>query len=719
MVMGVKGDLKEEIYNVVNENVRALERLFPSAVKDGQVDFQALKEELGQFEEVGPEKYGLTWSGKQNAKKIAQQDISGKTLKYVPEDSKNPDTTENLYIEGDNLEVLKLLRQNYYGAIKMIYIDPPYNTGNDFIYNDNFSMDKSQSDIEEGDVSEIGERYTVNSKSSNRYHAKWLNMMYPRLKVAKDLLTEDGVIFISIDDKELTNMKKICDEIFGENNFINNIAIKMSEVSGNKMAHSSKKLPKIKEYLLVYKKNEINLKKIKMRKNEWDNEYNIFLENFTLEDKKIITEISEKDNRSKIDVEIIDKILSKIETKPLSKKISELQIQNKNELQWKIENSYRICRTASSNTVKKLADEKRQVNKNKFFSVLSTKENLVYIVKADYSYESNSPRVQVLFADDNLEIGLSDMWIDINTTGLEFEGDVDYKNGKKPLKLINRILELTTDKGDIILDFFAGSSTTAESVIRNNCISGGEKKFIIVQYPELLDESLKVAVGDSKKDIIKSIKFLDSIKKPRILSEIGKERIRRAGEKIKEENKDKEGIENLDIGFKVFKVDDTNIRWNYENEDLKTLSNIAIKDKEEQTSFEQIAATEIELDLDEVISPKDRLDFMPGTKDIDVVYEILLRQRDIPLSSKVELLEDIGKRTYIFADSYVVCLETEITEELIEKLAAINPLPIKYILRDSAFGDDIELKDESYRRLQALIERNTGESKKAYTVEFI
>ena len=311
------------------------------------------------------------------------------------------------------------------------------------------------------------------------------------------------------------------------------------------------------------------------------------------------------------------------------------------------------------------------------------------------------------------------MWIDINTTGLEFEGDVDYKNGKKPLKLINRILELTTDKGDIILDFFAGSSTTAESVIRNNCISGGEKKFIIVQYPELLDESLKVAVGDSKKDIIKSIKFLDSIKKPRILSEIGKERIRRAGEKIKEENKDKEGIENLDIGFKVFKVDDTNIRWNYENEDLKTLSNIAIKDKEEQTSFEQIAATEIELDLDEVISPKDRLDFMPGTKDIDVVYEILLRQRDIPLSSKVELLEDIGKRTYIFADSYVVCLETKITEELIEKLSAINPLPIKYILRDSAFGDDIELKDLSYRRLQAFIERNTGESKKSYTIEFI
>ena len=142
MNLGVKGDLKQEIFNEVNENVRALERLFPSAVKDGQVDFEALKEELGQFEEVGPEKYGLTWSGKQNAKKLAQQDIIGKTLKYIPEDSKNPETTENLYIEGDNLQVLKLLRQNYYGAIKMIYIDPPYNLDGDFIYNDNFKINK-------------------------------------------------------------------------------------------------------------------------------------------------------------------------------------------------------------------------------------------------------------------------------------------------------------------------------------------------------------------------------------------------------------------------------------------------------------------------------------------------------------------------------------------------------------------------------------------------
>ena len=183
---------------------------------------------------------------------------------------------------------------------------------------------------------------------------------------------------------------------------------------------------------------------------------------------------------------------------------------------------------------------------------------------------------------------------------------------------------------------------------------------------------------------------------------------------IKKENKDKEGIDDLDIGFKVFRVGDTNIRWNYQNENLKSLNyKITNGDEEVQTTFNVIANTCND------ISDKDKLDFMPGTKDIDIVYEILLRQRDVPLSAKVELLDYIGKRTYIFADSFVVCLEENIIKEMIEKLAAINPLPIKYVFRDSAFGDDIALKDETYRRLNLLIESKTGDRKKAYTIEFI
>lgn len=207
------------INDIVGDNVKKLAQLFPAAVKDGEVDFEVLKEELGQFTEVGSEKYELTWAGKKNAKKIAQEDVVGRTLKFIPEDSKNADTTENLYIEGDNLEVLKMLRQNYYGAIKMIYIDPPYNTGNDFIYNDTFKMDTDEINENDENIGWLGERFSINSDTQSRYHANWLNMMYPRLRLAKDLLSDDGIIFISIDDYERDNLVEVCNEIFGNTSF--------------------------------------------------------------------------------------------------------------------------------------------------------------------------------------------------------------------------------------------------------------------------------------------------------------------------------------------------------------------------------------------------------------------------------------------------------------------------------------------------------------------
>ncbi len=212
----------QKLYNPISENLRKLAALFPSAVKDGELDIKALREELGNFAEIQPgdEKYELNWAGKQAAKKKAVEPLLGKTLKYVEEESKNPETTENIYIEGDSLEALKLLRQNYYGAIKMIYIDPPYNTGKDFVYKDNFKANAEESDEAEGARSSSGERLIKNEKSSNRFHANWLDMIYPRLKLAKDLMMDDGVIFISIDDNEVSNAKKILDEIFGEENSI-------------------------------------------------------------------------------------------------------------------------------------------------------------------------------------------------------------------------------------------------------------------------------------------------------------------------------------------------------------------------------------------------------------------------------------------------------------------------------------------------------------------
>ena len=676
MSLGVKGDLKQEIFNEVNENVRALERLFPSAVKDGQVDFEALKEELGNFEEVGPEKYELTWSGKQNAKKIAQQDIVGKTLKYIPKDSKNPKTTENLYIEGDNLEVLKLLRQNYYGAIKMIYIDPPYNTGNDFVYNDNYKMNKYKSDQEEGNISDLGERYTVNSKSSNKYHANWLNMIYSRLKVAKDLLSEDGVIFASIDDNELNNLKKIFDEIFDESNFIAQLNI----ITGANQAGEGVKIQKNVEYCLVYCKNCEKLILNRVDKTE-EVLRNLNDAPTPLETRQDMGYSIYYNDKTGDILPIKDYIKEKIyinNEKDVYKDNIEL-----------IENGYTPIRPGMRN--KKLHRWRWGMD------TFRERINEVVIVKKDKKYG-------VYFKQQGFNPAKNILKFSGGTNEVKdlFEGRklFDYP---KSISFIKYIISICTTENSIILDFFSGSATTAHAVMKINSEDLGRRKFIMVQLPEETDEKSEAYKAGYEN-----------------ICQIGRKRIDKAGDKITEENKDKEGIEDLDIGFKVFRVGDTNIRWNYEKEDLKTLSNeVTIRSSEEQTTFDFIAATNNQVNLDETVSAKDRLDFMPGFKDIDIVYEILLRQRDIPLSAKVELLEDIGKRTYIFADSYLVCLEEDITVELIEKLAELNPLPIKFILRDSAFGDDIALKDEAYRRLKALIERNSGESKKTYTVEFI
>ena len=251
--------------------------------------------------------------------------------------------------------------------------------------------------------------------------------------------------------------------------------------------------------------------------------------------------------------------------------------------------------------------------------------------------------------------------------------DKSYFDYPKPVELVKRCMQLYTDDNSVILDFFSGSATTAQAVMQLNAETKGNRKFILIQLPEETDK--------------KSIAYNDGYKN---ICEIGKERIRRAGENIKKENPDA----NIDIGFKVFRVADTNIKWN-------SLINMG------------------QIDLSQVENTPDLVDFMPGANDIDIVYELMLRQRDVVLSESLELLSDIGNRTYLYAGSYLVCLETEITVEIVNKLAEIDPLPVKFIFRDSAFKDDIALKDETFRRLKALIEKNAGNSKVTYTVEFI
>lgn len=675
--------IKEEIFNKKNENLKKLEQLFPSVVKDGQVDFMALKEELGEFEEVGNEKYGLNWTGKQQAKKVAQEDIINKTLKYVPEDSKNADTTENLYIEGDNLEVLKLLRQNYYNAIKMIYIDPPYNTGNDFIYNDDYSMSSEESDIQEGNISELDERYTINQKSSNKFHAKWLDMMYPRLKVAKDLLTDDGIVAISIDDNEQANLVNICNEIFGEENFLNCIVVKMSTASGVKLSHRHSKILKTKEYIVVYCKNKkmININPQYIRKNKWDDYYEFYLDNTS-------------ENIKDWKVHRLKEYLQSIG-------INNIDMEDKDFRNFYYENSDRIWQRGRHQGIPEDIFKKSNLNRDKVYEYFDANGKKQYCYRGRrMAFLSNVMHNCILSNGSNIkDIGtlICDFWENISTAALFSEGGVEFPNGKKPLYLLEILINMFSNDTDIILDFFAGSASTAEAVIRGNMENKKNRKFIMVQLDDNLEKSIKSVSGDSKKQMNEMIKFLDSINKKHYLSEIGKERLRIAGENLVKENKDKEGIENLDIGFKVFKVGDTNLRWNnYNNMDVNQIS------------------------LEEgKMSDKDKIDFMPGTKDIDVVYEILLRQRDIPLSSKVQKLSEIGDRTYIFAEGFVVCLEENITEDLINKLVALNPLPVKFYFRDSAFNDDIDLKDYSIRELEALVAKNTGDDNNSYAVEFI
>ena len=661
--------IKKDINNVVNDNLKALEQLFPSAVKDGQLDIKALKEELGDFEEVGNERYELNWAGKQNAKKIVQQGIGNKTLKFVAKDSKNADTTENIYIEGDNLEVLKLLRQNYYNSIKMIYIDPPYNTGNDFVYNDTFKMDKEESDKAEGIISENNEKLQKNQKSTNRYHANWLNMMYPRLKLARDLLTDDGVIFIHIDENEVCNLQKLCYEIFNKDNEVGTIIWDKRNPKGETFGIAYQH-----EYILVFCKNKGEFSKGNFSKNKENATKMLKIVENLMKKYSVVTEEMRKEfknwiNKNNKDLSGGEKAYNLIDD---------------------FGNIYRLVSMAAPDKPEKrshrplihpITKKECPVPEKGWRFTDETMDRLISETKIVFGKDETTQPGQKYYLKENMKESVSSV--------LYYGGNDKVLGGifenPKPVNVSKKIIN-TLCKGDkdIILDFFSGSATTAHAVIQLNSEDNGNRKYIMVQLPETTDE--------------KSEAFKAGYKN---IAEIGKERIRRAGEKIKQEIEEYNSNLKLgeepkkvpDIGFKVFKVDDTNIKW-YDLENFN---------EESQYSFDD----------------PDSLDFVLGSNDIDIVYEIMLRQNDVPLSESLEVLTDIGNRTYLYASTYLICLETEITEEMVEKLASLEPLPIKFVFRDSAFKDNISLKDETFRKLRSLIERNSGESKVSYRVEFI
>ena len=650
--------VSRQINDIVGDNVKKLAQLFPSAVKDGEVDFEALKEELGQFEEVGSEKYELTWAGKADAKRTAREDIVGRTLKYIPERSFDSDLTSNLYIEGENLEVLKLLRQNYYGAAKMIYIDPPYNTGNDFVYRDTNVMEEKEAEIAEGNIDSFGNRFTVNMRSHNRFHANWLTNMYTRLSVAKDILRNDGIIFISIDDNEVFNLKKICDEVFGDNNFLACFP-RVTKKAGK----TTDAIAKNHDYILAYA-NETPL---------------IYLPQHTDEGFKFSDEYESKRGKYKLNQTLDYDSLSysasldypiEIEGETLypgqsyekymeRKKGKHARADwawrwSKDLFEWGYKNGFIVLKKYDgySRIYTKTYQNCKIVKKGSSFDI-----EYMERTKAISSLEF----VENEFSNDNSKKNLLQI----------FKTKVfDYS---KPVSLIKKLVQYTTTDGDLIIDFFSGSGTTAQAVMEQNLEDGGDRRFILVQAMEKCAEN-----SDARKAGYNTI------------NEIGEDRIFRVAERIRRENPNTE----LDTGLKVFRVEDTNIKWN-------SLMDMG------------------QIDMKQLEYTPDLVDFMPDAKDVDVVYELMLRQRDVALSETLEKLSDIGGRTYLYASSYLICLETRITEELVSKLAEIDPLPIKFIFRDSAFKDNIALKDETFRRLKALIEKNARTNRPTYTVEFI
>lgn len=591
--------LKMHSLNKIDENISKIATLFPNCVTETKddngeithkIDFDILKQELStSIVEGREERYQFTWPDKKQAILTANAPIN-KTLRPCREESVNFDTTENLYIEGDNLEVLKLLQETYLGKIKMIYIDPPYNTGNDFVYEDDFAQNAEDYIANSGQYDEEGNRLVHNTESNGRFHTDWLNMMYPRLKLARDLLTDDGVIFISIDDNEVDNLKKICDEVFGIQNFIAQIAWKRKK----EISNDSKNVAIQGEYILLYSKSQI----------------------YTLSLEPLSKEYLEKSYNEPTK----DFPLGKWRPVPLtvSKGLTGGGY------------TYSIITPSGKEHTRLWAYPEKSYNK-------LLEDKLIYFGK-----DGAAVPQRVMYAKDSKGQPTSNYWDNVgsNKEGkkeiLDIFGD-NFFDTPKPTSLIKKMLKLITNNDSIILDFFSGSATTAHAVMQLNAEDGGKRKFIMVQLPELTDEKSEAYKAGYKN-----------------ICEIGKERIRRAGKKVKEEA----GLkgQDLDIGFRVLKIDSSNMQDVYYSPD----------DLHKQDLFQD--------------------NVKPDRTAEDLLFQVML-DLGVELSSKIETKEINGKTVYYVNENYLVaCFDQDITEETITQIA--KEKTYYFVMRDSGFAND-------------------------------
>lgn len=603
--------LKMHSFDVIGSNIKKIQQLFPNCVterlgKDGKpelaIDFEKLQAEFSnEIIGEGEERYQFTWPDKRAANRLANTPTT-MTLRPLREESVNFDHTQNLYIEGDNLDVLKALRETYLGKVKMIYIDPPYNTGNDFVYNDDFAQNFNEFEETSRLFDEEGNQ-TIdpmqrNTESNGRFHTDWLNMIYPRLKVARDFLSDDGVIFISIDDNEQKNLKNICDEIFGDKNFLAQIIWERAFAPINLMKHFSPS----HDYILCYAKNIESVSCNGIPRNDETN-----------------SRYSNPDDDprgvwSSSDISVGPAI---------------------------IENIYTIT-TPSGRNVEPPTGRSWILSRKAFRERLE--DNRIWFGPDG----DGVPRIK-RFLSELRKTGITPMTIwkysEVDHSQGATQKLAKLFNGKKyfdypkPVSLLKRCLSLYTNKNSIILDFFSGSATTAHAVMQLNTEDGGNRKFIMVQLPEKTDEKSEAYKAGYKN-----------------ICEIGKERIRRAGKKIKEENKDKVGIDRLDTGFRVLKLDSSNMEDVYYTPQEFTMQSLFTENVKTDRTAE------------------------------DLLFQVML-DLGIELSAKIETRQIAGKTVYLVDENYLIaCFDREVTEATITEIAKLHP--VYFVMRDASAAND-------------------------------
>lgn len=625
--------LKMHSINKVSENIAKIGALFPStltevikgyqedglAIVEPAIDFDVLRQELSNVVVEGPEeRYQFTWPDKRKSILLANAPVA-KTLRPCREESVDFDKTENLYIEGDNLDVLKLLQETYLGKVKMIYIDPPYNTGNDFIYEDDFAQDAAEYMANSGQYDEEGNRLVQNTESNGRFHTDWLNMIYPRLSLARDLLTDDGVIFISIDDNEIENLKKICNEIYGASNYITEIIVQ----NNPRGRQSDSFVATVHEYLICYAKNivecVINGMPLSIEQRAEFNLSDPLHGMYRLLGLRQRGSASLREDRPEMYFPIY--------VNPNSQEIS-LQEHDGWDCIFPRKSDGREGRwmwgkDKCKNEIDRLVAKK-----------IERRGEYDIFIK-DYlqrEYGERKRKFKTFWDDKNINNQIGTQEVKRILGG-------DYMSFPKSRFLLQSICTMGSTDQDIILDFFSGSATTAHAVMQLNTEDGGNRKFIMVQLPEETDENSEAYKAGYNN-----------------ICEIGKERIRRAGQKIKDEA----GLlgQNLDIGFRVLKVDSTNMQDVYYN------------------------PAEYKQDQLDIFADNIKPDRSPE----DLLFQVML-DLGVLLSSKIEETTIGGKMVFNVAEGYLLaCFDSNVTSEVITEIA--KKQPYYAVFRDSSMASD-------------------------------